>query len=44
MIDEQTTLAEEQHTTEEQGAPGAAVVEGPLELAARMGRRADAPQ
>jgi hypothetical protein len=39
---EQTTLADERHTTEEQGAPDAAEVESPLELAARMARR-DAP-
>lgn len=36
MIDEQTAIADEQHTTEEQGAPGAADAEGRLELAARL--------
>jgi hypothetical protein len=41
-IDEQTTIADEQHTTEEEGAPVAADVDGPIELAARMaGERSD---
>ena len=43
VIDEPMTIADEQHTTAEQGAPGADEVDGPLELAARMGDRSDAP-
>ena len=38
-IDEPTDIADEQHTTEEEGAPVAAEVDGPVELAGRMGVR-----
>ena len=39
IIDEPLIIADEQHTTEEQGPPRETGADGPIELAARMGGR-----
>ena len=39
VIDEPLIIADEQHTTAEQGPPREPAADGPIELAARMGRR-----